>query len=305
MSATTADIIRSTRAQTRDVPRRHGLASACRQVCTWLFVFLVVVLLLCGWRLRDLGYINAEEGLGYWLGIAGGTGMLLQLGYTLRKKVAWMRCLGKVRYWFIVHMMMGILAPVMILFHANFSLGSLNSNVALASMLIVVASGIIGRFIYGRIHKGLTGRQLSLQGLRSELEEDRHVMQPLFAFDPGLGEQLDGWRERVSRGRPPLLQLVFLVFLPWRLLLFRFDLGRRTRRALVLLGRERGWTQADIRRHRRQVGRSLKRYVQDLHSVAGFAFYTRLFALWHVLHLPLFVLLLVSAVFHVIAVHMY
>jgi hypothetical protein len=39
--------------------------------------------------------------------------------------------------------------------------------------------------------------------------------------------------------------------------------------------------------------------------VAGFAFYERLFGLWHVLHVPLFVMLLVTAVAHVVAVHRY
>jgi hypothetical protein len=39
--------------------------------------------------------------------------------------------------------------------------------------------------------------------------------------------------------------------------------------------------------------------------VAQFSFYERLFALWHVLHLPIFLLMIISALFHVLAVHMY
>ena len=270
-----------------------------------LFAVAILLILAYGWSLREFGYINAEEGIGYWLGIAGGVGMLLQLGYTLRKKVSWMRHLGKVRYWFIVHMMMGIVAPVLILFHANFSLGSLNSNVALFSMLIVVVSGVVGRFIYSKIHKGLNGRQMTLKELRAELDDERHVMRPLFAVDAGLPARLDEWRERVARPRGFVLQFAFLLFLPLRLMAFRHRIRRQGRRAMGRLAREQGWSRSELRQRRRAVDRSLVNYVRVLRSVAGFTFYTRLFALWHVLHIPLFVLLFVSAVFHVIAVHMY
>ena len=39
--------------------------------------------------------------------------------------------------------------------------------------------------------------------------------------------------------------------------------------------------------------------------VAQFSLYERLFALWHILHLPIFFLMVLSAIVHVVAVHMY
>ena len=39
--------------------------------------------------------------------------------------------------------------------------------------------------------------------------------------------------------------------------------------------------------------------------VAQFSFYERLFALWHVFHLPIFFMMVISALVHVLAVHMY
>ena len=38
---------------------------------------------------------------------------------------------------------------------------------------------------------------------------------------------------------------------------------------------------------------------------AEFAFYDRLLRLWHLLHLPLFVVLVAAAILHIVAVHMY
>ena len=49
----------------------------------------------------------------------------------------------------------------------------------------------------------------------------------------------------------------------------------------------------------------LRVYLDAVRKVAETAFYERLFASWHVLHLPLFVMLLVTATFHIIAVHVY
>jgi hypothetical protein len=39
--------------------------------------------------------------------------------------------------------------------------------------------------------------------------------------------------------------------------------------------------------------------------VVEFAAFERLFSLWHALHLPLFLMLLVAGVVHVVAVHVY
>ena len=39
--------------------------------------------------------------------------------------------------------------------------------------------------------------------------------------------------------------------------------------------------------------------------VAQFSLYERLFALWHILHLPIFFLMVLSALVHIFAVHVY
>jgi hypothetical protein len=58
--------------------------------------------------------------------------------------------LGTVAFWFRAHIVLGVIGPVLILLHTNFSLGSVNSNMALLEMLIVAASGVGGRYLYGK-----------------------------------------------------------------------------------------------------------------------------------------------------------
>ena len=127
-----------------------------------IFYLCIFVLIYTGWKNKHLSNLTPESGAGYWLGIIGGSLMLILLLYPLRKKVRFLNLFGKVKYWFKLHMLFGVLGPVAILFHANFSLGSTNSNVAFFSMAIVASSGLIGRYLYTKIHHGLYGRKANL-----------------------------------------------------------------------------------------------------------------------------------------------
>jgi hypothetical protein len=46
-------------------------------------------------------------------------------------------------------------------------------------------------------------------------------------------------------------------------------------------------------------------YNAAVRKAASFKFYDRLFGWWHVLHMPLFFMLIIAAIVHVIAVHLY
>ena len=44
---------------------------------------------------------------------------------------------------------------------------------------------------------------------------------------------------------------------------------------------------------------------RTVRRAATLGVYERLFSLWHVLHVPLFVILVLTAIIHVVAVHLY
>ena len=62
-------------------------------------------------------------------------------------------------------MVFGVLGPTLILFHSNFSFGSTNSTVASLAMASVVLSGLIGRYLYARVHNGLYGQKAAVREL--------------------------------------------------------------------------------------------------------------------------------------------
>jgi len=137
------------------------------------FTLAVAAALVWGLSTHLDRYITPDRGLGYWLGIIGGSMMLVLLMYPARKRAAWLRVFGGVGGWFRAHMTLGVLGPLLVLFHANFSLGATNSNVALFCMLLVSGSGLIGRYIYGRVYGGWDAHRSSLKELQATAEQLR------------------------------------------------------------------------------------------------------------------------------------
>jgi hypothetical protein len=268
-----------------------------------IFVFLVLVI---GWSQREEEYLIPASGLGYWLGIVGGLMMLLLLLYSLRKRWKAMRILGAIPTWFRIHMFLGTFGPVLVIFHSNFQLGALNSNVALFTMLMVAISGVIGRYIYGKIHMGLYGRkalaqeiladaQALKQDLGSEIKAD-DIIQELNSFGQGV------------LNNPPANALQSLwtggvLFARSRLL--RARLRKEVNRLIQREGRIQGWSWRERRRRFVRVNQVMTRYINALLKAAELRFYERLFSLWHVLHLPLFYLMVMTALVHVWATHSY
>jgi hypothetical protein len=246
-------------------------------------------LLVWGFSQRDAGAISARYGLGYALGVFGLSCMLLLLLYSLRKRARPLSGLGPLRHWFNVHMMLGIVGPVAILFHANFRLGSTNSNVALVCALLVASSGVVGRIVYPKIHHGLYGRRASLRELERDASSQRDALRAALAASPRLAREVAAFEAAAAREADG----------PLAALLRYAGLGGRTR-AL-----RRACAEAPGGRAGGPTRRALDEYVVRMRRVAGFAIYERFFALWHAVHLPLCVLLFGAAIVHVIAVHMY
>ena len=58
-----------------------------RKAPTHIFSILVMISLVYGWLNRDSNYITAESGIGYALGIIGGSLMLILLMYPISKRI--------------------------------------------------------------------------------------------------------------------------------------------------------------------------------------------------------------------------
>ena len=287
--------------QAEPQPPRRRLLSGGR-----LFFVLVTAVLYLGWNTQTARYISPNRGVGYWLGIIGGSLMLLLLVYSLRKRWTWLSFLGSTPSWFRFHMVLGIAGPVCILYHANFGIGATNSNVALFSMLTVAISGLIGRYIYVHIHHGLYGRKLELGELRTGAEGLRNLSGSI-SFLPELVTRIEAVEQRLLKAGPHLSFLGFakppvVAFIAFEA---RWQLHRYIRHALHAGARR----SAVVALEHKRLGLTARCYVDRrlaaTRRVAGFEGYERLFSLWHALHIPLIFIMVIAAVIHVIAVHVY
>ena len=267
---------------------------------------LIGVFLVAGWLVRDLKLLNPEQGTGYWLGIIGGSLMLSLLLYPLRKKVRLLHRLGSTRRWFRMHMILGLLGPLLVLYHCNFQLGSFNSRVALYCMLVVAVSGIIGRHFYAAIHRGLYGRKLTLGELQRELAISTGKSQGLATLMPKLIAKLDRLCEELQ-GDKVTNSLGIRRSIRWLLThrFVHFSLLWTARRELRIAAVRFEVVARDQKRLKRTTSRFIRDYTGLMTRVAKFTVYERLFAIWHVLHLPIFFVMVLSALVHVLAVHMY
>jgi hypothetical protein len=282
---------------TKKLPRLH-----------WPIMWTIVVTVVIAWGMhaRLERYITPQRGIGYWLGIIGGSMMLLLLMYSARKRVSWLRWMGSIPAWFEFHMVLGVIGPLLILFHSNFSLGATNSNVALICMLLVASSGVVGRYIYTRLHAHMDGNEDTLEQLKSVGNRLR-TQTTSIAFLPGLLDAIDEVeRQYIVPPKGRVLRFLHLFSGPFRMARARWALRREIRHAVSkALMRDSPL----IARHAYRIAEVARRYA-DRRIEAGrrtseYKMYARLFSFWHVLHIPLFFMLLIAGVVHVIAINVY
>jgi hypothetical protein len=267
---------------------------------TNFFMVCVTAAVLFGWTRRDDNYLTAETGIGYLLGIIGGSLMLILLLYPISKRSKFLSRLVPLRYWFGIHMFLGIVGPVMVLFHSNFQLGSMNSSIALFSMLLVAFSGLIGRYIYTHIHHGLYGSRISIEELKKEMEENHAELLHVFTMNEQLRGKLDSMEAKVSQSYTGLTRsLGHVICIAYNAKRVRIKVSQLLHKYNKASGSEISLP------HKKIVMRSLKHYTDALRKVAAFKVYERLFSYWHILHMPLFIMMIVTAVVHIFAVHLY
>jgi hypothetical protein len=272
----------------------------------WIMTISVTAAMVYGWQNRAEGHLTAEKGVGYWLGIVGGSLMLLLLLYPLRKKYRSWRILGSVPAWFRLHMILGVIGPALIMYHCNFKLGSTNSNLALYSMLIVAGSGIIGRYLYKKIHLGLYGEKLKIREMIGNAQSLMDEVSHYVVSAPGVLDEMKIYEQKALKHPESLFGSLWgLISTITRSGSSRRRLIRVTSNAIKADAKAQSWS-ASVRRARLAGSRGrLNQYFALVNKAAKLAFYERLFALWHILHLPLFFVLILTTIVHIVAVHLY
>jgi hypothetical protein len=258
---------------------------------------LLIAVVWLGWTVAHGKYYKSGIGLGYNLGLAGGLMILTLLLYSFRKHIKFMQGLGKLKYWFRIHMILGVFGPTLILFHTTFRLGSMNASIAFYCMLLVAGSGLIGKFVYTRIHKGLYGSRSTLKEAREVLAGSTGDIKSRLHFFPKVEEWIDEFEHEALEEKRGFFAGVwyFLSFDVRRILL----IWRCKRNIHQVLGSGRMNDVAEEANH------LIRQFLSQIQTVAQFKKFEQIFSAWHILHIPLMYMMVATAIFHVIWVHMY
>ena len=117
--------------------------------------------------------LRSSGELGLACGIAGSILFLLNLSYLLRKRFVKHDWLGSLRTWMAFHIFTALVGAGLIAIHSAFLPRSSLGLMALACLIVVLGTGIIGRYIYGHVPRSQRGRELRSKELRLRLEELR------------------------------------------------------------------------------------------------------------------------------------
>jgi hypothetical protein len=212
--------------------------------------------------------------------------------YSTRKRFAPMRGRGPMRTWLNLHIYLCLSGPFLVALHTAGKLRGLGVY-SFWSMVIVAASGIIGRWIYQQFPRTIKGELMSLDDIRQEQEDRRARLASDFGLGPAQLAAIDAETQRsVGRirqgtggglGALPLL-LLDDVARPFRIARLRRRLRKERRLA---------------RREAKTIFDLIGRQVATARKVAFLDTFRSLFGYWHVVHLVFFAAMLVLLVLHV------
>ncbi len=232
--------------------------------------------------------------------------MLLLLTYSLRKRAKSLRKLFSVQAWFRLHMIFGVVGPVLVIFHSNFRLGSLNSSVAFFSMLLVAGSGLIGRYFYNKIHYSLYGEKIKLGQLRTDFDQLNQTLTK-YAVTEKQKSGLNKCNDIIEKSFQRFTQdASFFTQLSYRRKLHsELTFVRKFFHHLEHYHIEHNTEAAAIADIQSQLHLHTSALLKIASRLPNLVIFEKLFSLWHVVHLPIFVLMLITATTHIVVVHMY
>ncbi len=224
--------------------------------------------------------------LGHGFGIIGSLMMLVGvLMYIVRKRVRRFSRFGILKHWLEFHIFLCSLGPVLVLYHTAFKFGGLVA-ISFWSMVAVVISGVIGRYIYLQIPHTIEGREMSLNEINQTKDElNRQLVQVYHLDKSALQEILQSVKKRPDRSGKSMLKRSIAKFL------FEIKIIKEVKTIL----RRNQISAKNIR----QVTALIKNEIALNRKIDRLITMQNLFKYWHVAHLPFAILMLIIMLVHV------
>jgi hypothetical protein len=152
------------------LPRRH-------QEIWWAFIAIVVITALYVVAYRQAGtFPKASSLVGHGIGVVGFVLILMtETLYSIRKRLTDVKW-GSMASWLRFHIFTGLVGPYMVLLHTSMRFGRL-AGVAMLFTVVVVASGVIGRYLYTAVPRTVYAAEATVSAADLERRAGRLAAQ--------------------------------------------------------------------------------------------------------------------------------
>jgi len=233
--------------------------------------------------------LKPSGGLGHGFGIIGTLMMIFGVAiYMVRKRSRKLFAFGYLKHWLEFHIFLCTVGPILVLYHTAFKFGGIVS-VSFWSMVLVVLSGVVGRFIYIQIPRTIQGKEIDMNDLASMREDLIEKMKLEMLFDVRLIKELD---ELASPDRYKSLNILDTLLFYFKDFFRIRSFQSKLKKNLAVAGFSK------IRRkeikNKAQAEIILSRRLGMLRTMQN------LFRYWHVAHLPFAIAMFVIMIIHVL-----
>jgi hypothetical protein len=225
----------------------------------------------------------AGDLFGHGLGIVGFLLMLMtETLYSLRKRSRSARW-GRMSSWLRFHIFTGLVGPYLVLLHTSWKFNGL-AGIVTALMIVVVLSGVVGRYIYTAVPRTADGAVVEAAELEQQIAVAEADLQRWLAGRPEADQHLAQRMAALPATGGPLLVLG-RTFLEWE---YRLAWRREQRRMGTL-----------EKAQARELDRLLRQRRSLRRQVASLALARRMLATWHTVHIPIGMALFTAAFVHI------
>jgi hypothetical protein len=225
--------------------------------------------------------------IGHGLGIVGAFLMVVGVfGYMARKRFRSLSRIGILKHWLEFHIFLCSLGPILVLYHTAFKFGGLVA-ISFWSMVAVVFSGIIGRFIYLQIPRTIEGRAMSMNELTIKKANFNADLKNQFSLDDDFLELVN--HSTISDDD-----------------LYKGVIFKKISRRLKFEKQQSKIIRTELKKRnipknkQREILRNVRAEIVLGRRIAWLTTMQNYLRYWHVLHLPFALIMLIIMIIHIV-----
>lgn len=226
--------------------------------------------------------------IGQGIGILGSLMMITGVSvYMLRKRVRALFKFGYLKHWLELHIFLCSVGPVLVLYHTAFKFGGIVS-VSFWSMVAVVLSGVVGRFIYIQIPRTIQGKEIDVAELNESIENENLKINNYLNSTVSIKEKIENACDIIKFKSVTLGGSLLFILKDY------FKANKLLKEIKIDLV-NRNYSEIE----KKEILNSIKKKTILTRRIGMLRSMQKLFHYWHIFHLPFAITMFVIMVIHI------